>query len=102
MKGNLKQMNVVHIPVSYPTTEEVVVISAEDMQAKGYKKSKGLILYYPVNRPQRITVKQVSRLVQEEFMSSEDYEAELDAMCLAQTGLTRSQYQARYKRAWND
>lgn len=91
-----------HITVEYPTTEHVVVISAEDMQAKGYKNSKGLIRHYPVNRPQVITVKQVSRLVQEEFMTSDDYEAEMEAMCLAQTGLTRSQYQARYKRAWND
>ena len=95
-------MNVVHIPVDYPTTIANVVVSAEDMQAKGYKNSKGLIRYEPVNRPQRITVKQVSRLVQEEFMTSDDYEAELEAKCLEQTGLTRSQYQARYKRAWNE
>ena len=91
-----------HITVEYPTTEHVVVISAEDMQAKGYKNSKGLIRHYPVNRPQRITVKQVARKVQEEFMTSEDYEAELTAMCVAQTGLTPSQYQTKFRRAWND
>ena len=90
------------ITVEYPTTLHIVKVSAEEMQARGYKNSKGIIQHEPVNRPQVITVKQVSRKVQEEFMTGEDYEAELTAMCVAQTGMTPSAYQARYKRAWND
>ena len=95
-------MNVTHIPVQYPTTLKIVVVSAEDMQAKGYKNSKGLIRYEPVNRPHRVTVKNTARMVQEEFMNTADYEAELEAMCLKQTGLTPAQYQAKHHRAWND
>lgn len=90
------------ITVEYPTTLTIVKVSAEEMQARGYKNSKGVIQHLPVNRPQTITVKQVARKVQEEFMTPEDYEAELTAMCVAQTGMTPSQYQARYRRAWND
>lgn len=90
------------ITVDYPTMIEVVKVSAKEMQARGYKNSKGIIQNIPANRPQSITVKQVSRKVQEEFMTSEDYEAELVAMCVAQTGMTPSDYQARHKRAWNE
>lgn len=90
------------IQVEYPITEHIVKVTAEEMQARGYKGSKGIIQHLPVNRVQYVQVKQVSRLVQEEFMTGEDYEAELEAMCVAQTGMSRSAYQARYKQAWND
>ena len=95
-------MSVTHITVEYPTMEHIVKVSAQEMQARGYKNSKGVIQHLPVNRPQQIQVKQVSRLVQEEFMTGADYEAELEAMCVAQTGMTPSAYQARFKGAWND
>lgn len=90
------------ITVEYPTTISVVKVSAEEMQARGYKNHKGVVQHLPVNRPQVITVKQVSRKVQEEFMTSEDYDKELEAQCLAQTGMTPSAYQAKYRKAWND
>lgn len=90
------------ITVEYPTMEHIVKVSAEEMQARGYKNSKGVIAHLPVNRTQTVQVKQVARKVQEEFMTSADYEAELEAMCVAQTGMTPSAYQARYKRAWNE
>lgn len=90
------------ITVEYPTMEHRVKVSAEEMQARGYKNHKGIVQHLPVNRPQVITVKQVKRLVQEEFMTTEDYEAELEAMCLQQTGMTRAAYQSRYKQAWNE
>ena len=94
---------VTHIQVQYPTVEEIVLNTEAQMRAKGYKNYKGdQISYQPVNRPQHIQVKQVKRLVQEEFMNSADYEAELETQCVAQTGMTRSQYQARFKRAWNE
>lgn len=91
------------IAVEYLKTETQVIKTEAEMKAMGYKHQKGdLVRYMPVNRPQVIDVKQVSRLVQEEFMDGADYEAELEAMCKEQTGLTRSAYQARYRRSWND
>ena len=90
-----------HIAVEYPHIEEKVLHTAEQMAAKGYKKMPQ-IAYIPVNRKQYIQVKQVARKVQEEFMTAEDYEAELVALCVAQTGMTPSKYQAKHKRAWNE
>lgn len=90
-----------HITVEYPHIEEKVLHTAEEMAAKGYKKMPQ-IAYLPVNRKQYVQVKQVARKVQEEFMDGADYEAELVAMCVAQTGLTPAAYQAKFKRAWND
>ena len=92
-----------HITVEYPTTLTVVLNTEAEMRALGYKNYKGdRVSYKPVNRPQVIQVKQVARKVQEEFMSADDYEAELTAKCLEQTGMTPSAYQARFKKAWNE
>lgn len=91
------------IAVEYPSTIKVVTKTEAEMRALGYKNYKGdktTNLY--VNRTHRITVKQVSRKIQEEFMTSADYRAELEAMCLAQTGMTQSAYQTKYHRSWNE
>ena len=90
-----------HITVEYPHIEEKVLQTAEQMAARGYKKMPQ-IAYLPINRKQYVQVKQVARKVQEEFMTGEDYDAELVAMCEAQTGMTPTSYQAKFKRAWND
>lgn len=90
-----------HITVEYPHIEEKVLRTAEQMKAAGYK-AMPQIAYLPVNRKQYVQVKQVARKVQEEFMDGADYEAELVAMCVAQTGLTPAVYQAKFKRAWNE
>lgn len=91
------------ITVEYPTMETQIISTEAEMRAKGYKSYKGdHVRYNPINRLEQIQVKQVRRLVQEEFMTGADYEAELEDMCKRQTGLTRSQYQSRYKRAWNE
>jgi hypothetical protein len=89
------------IEVAYPIVEEEILRTAKEMKALGYRE-KAQIAYHAVNRPQQITVKKLSRRVQEEFMTAEDYEAELVALCVAQTGMTPSKYQAKHKRAWND
>lgn len=91
------------ILVDYPVTITKVINTQAEMRAKGYKSYKGdHVMYIPVNRLEQIQVKQVKRLVQEEFMTGSDYEAELEEMCKAQTGLSRNAYQTRYGRAWND
>lgn len=90
------------IAVDYPTIEVKVIKTAAEMQALGYKKSGDKLAYLPVNRFQSIVVKQVSRLVQEEFMENADYDAEMEEMCVAQTGMTPKAYQAKFKRSWNE
>lgn len=102
MKG-LQNMKTTQITVEYPTTEHIVLKTIADLKKLGYKNpTKDIIRHNPVNRPQVITVKQVARKIQEEFMESADYDAELEAMCVAQTGMTPSAYQARYKCSWNN
>lgn len=93
-------MNITHITVEYPTLQHTVVKTLAEAKAMGYKSA--IIRKVPVNRPQNIVVKQVKRLVQEEFMDSTDYDKELDAKCVAETGMTRAAYQVRYKRSWNE
>lgn len=93
-------MNKTTITVEYPIMEHIVVKTEAEAKAMGYKSA--IIRKLPVNRQHHIVVKQVKRLVQEEFMDSEDYDKELDAKCLAETGMTRAAYQARYKRSWNE
>lgn len=96
-------MTVTHIKVEYPTHERVVVKTEAEMRSLGYKNYKGdktKSVFY--NRLQSITVKQLSRRVQEEFMTDADYEAELEAMCVAQTGMTPADYQTRHGMAWNE
>lgn len=91
------------ISVQYPSTIKVVVKTEAEMRALGYKYYTGdktTNLY--VNRRQFIQVKEVKRLVQEEFMNSADYEAEAVAACVGQTGMTPAVYQARHKRSWNE
>lgn len=88
------------ISVEYPTSIKVVTKTLAEAKAMGYKREMSHWVF--VNRPQRIKVKQVKHLVQEEFMTSEDYDKELEEMCISQTGMGRAAYQARYKRAWND
>jgi len=88
------------ITVEYPTIEDIVIKTKAEAVSMGYKSE--IVRHMPVNRPQHIVVKQVARKVQEEFMNSADYEAELEAQCVAQTGMGRSAYQARFKRAWNE
>lgn len=96
-------MNVTHIPVEYPTTIVKVIFTEAEMRAKGYKNYKGdKTTNVYVNRPIIVKVKQVKRLVQEEFMTSEDYNKELDDMSVAQTGKTRADYQASAGKAWNE
>lgn len=88
------------INVEYPTVEHIVVTTKEQAIVMGYKNA--LVRHEPVNRLQHIDVKHVKRLVQEEFMNASDYEDELEAKCLSQTGLGRAAYQAKFKRAWNE
>jgi hypothetical protein len=88
------------INVEYPTVEDIVIKTKAEAMSMGYKNA--IIRHQPVNRPYNIVVKQVKRLVQEEFMSSADYEAELEAQCRATTGMGRSVFQVRFKRAWNE
>ena len=93
----------VKITVDYPTMEHRVMRTVAQLKEAGYKNAtKDQVQHLPVNRPQHIQVKQLSRKVQEEFMTGADYEAELVEMCKKQTGMTPSAYQARYKRAWNE
>lgn len=88
------------ITVQYPTIERKVIKTLKEAKAMGYKNE--IVQNIPVNRPQTVTVKQVSRKVQEEFMGSDDYNEELKAACISQTGMTPEAYQAKFKRAWND
>tara|TARA_B100001245_G_C22890259_1_gene428684 strand:- start:2082 stop:2357 length:276 start_codon:yes stop_codon:yes gene_type:complete len=88
------------ITVEYPYQQDIVVKTEAEAKAMGYKRA--MVRHIPVNREYKIVVKQVSRLVQEEFMDAADYEAEMEEKCLKQTGLSRSAYQARYKRSWNE
>ena len=75
-----------HITVEYPTILEVVVKTAEEMKALGYK-AMPQIAYLPVNRKEYIKVKTGS--------------SDVTALCLAQTGFTPEAYQAKFNRAWN-
>ena len=77
------------ITVEYPHIEEKVLRTAEQMKAAGYK-AMPQIAYLPVNRKQYVQVKTSAPAI------------DLDQMCLDQTGLTPAQYQAKFKRAWND
>lgn len=91
---------ITHIKVEYPLIEDIIVKTEKQARSMGYKNA--IVRHLPVNRAQVIQVKQVKRLVQEEFMNSADYEAELETSCLAKTGMTRAAYQAKNKRAWNE
>lgn len=90
-----------NITVEYPTTIKVVIKTAAQAKAMGYGANE-IAKYIPTNRPLDIAVKQLSRRVQEEFMDYEDYEAELDAKALQQIRMTRSAFQSKFKKAWNE
>jgi len=96
-------MNITHITVEYPTTVKKVVKTEEEMRSLGYKSWKGdKVTSEYVNRPYSIRVKQVARKIEETFMSHEDQQKEIIAKCVAQTGMTPSDYQAKFKKAWNE
>lgn len=78
------------IPVQAPTFEKVVIKTEAEMRALGYKNYQGdktTTVYF--NRPQVIRVRVVGKTI------------DLEAMCLAQTGMTPSDYQAKFNQAWN-
>lgn len=82
-------MNVTHIKVEYPTQLRVVLNTEAEMRAKGYKNYKGdCTKTVNVNRTEQVRVR-TNKVV------------DLDAMCLAQTGMTPSAYQAKFNRSWN-
>lgn len=78
------------ITVEYPTHLRVVVATEAEMRAKGYKNYKGDMTksVFP-NRTERIQVR-TNKVV------------DLEALCLAQTGMTPSAYQAKFGQAWNE
>jgi hypothetical protein len=88
-----------NITVQYPTSERVITKTLAEAKALGYKSEISKTVY--MNRPSIITVKRLSRRVQEEFMTAQDYEAEMTVLCVSQTGMTPSDYQAKFKRSWN-
>lgn len=92
-----------HITVEYPT-EKVTIIpkSQHDIMREAiYSKTPvaevkdHYRIVTKVNEAQKIYVHQVKQLIENEFKTPEDY-------CMEQTGMTPAQYQAKYKRAWND
>ena len=94
-------MNKTIIKVDYPT-EKVTIIPKKPeqiMRERLIYRTNDVADHYRIvtklNQPQTIFVKQVSRMVEEEFMDSDDYSIE-------QTGLTASAYQAKYGRAFNE
>lgn len=96
-------MNITHIKVEYPSSIKKVIKTEAQMREMGYKNYKGdKVSNVFVNRTQIIKVRRVERLVKEEFMELSEYEQELDDMCVAQTGMTRSQYQVKNGKAWNE
>ena len=79
-----------HITVEYPTHYRKVLNTEAEMRAKGYKNYKGdHTTSVFVNRPFTVKVR-TNKVI------------DLDAMCLAQTGMTPSAYQAKHGRAWNE
>ena len=96
-------MKVTRIEVHYPT-ESVTIIpkKADDLareRMQFWNRGKEVADHYrivtKVNQPQTIYVKQVARMVEEEFMTTDDYSIE-------QTGMTASAYQAKFGRAFNE
>jgi len=88
------------ITVEYPTIENVVIKTLAEAKAMGYKSA--IVRHEPVNRPYKIQVKQVKRLVKEEFMDDKEWENELEGMAKAQTGMSRTAHQSRLKKSWNE
>lgn len=78
------------ITVEYPTEYRKVLHTEAEMRALGYKNYKGdHTTSVFVNRPFSIKVR-TSKVV------------DLDALCLAQTGMTPAEYQAKHGKAWNE
>ena len=90
-----------HIKVQYPTEKVTIIpktqeqIMREKLMFRNNDVADHFRIVTKVNEPQTIYVHQVKQLVENEFKTPEDY-------CIEQTGLTPSQYQAKFKRAWND
>lgn len=76
-----------NITVQYPLNEMVVVKTEEEMRALGYKSA--ITRKEPVNRSFTITVRGSNTL-------------SADDICVRQTGMTPSEYQTRYHKAWNE
>lgn len=94
--------NVKHITVEYPT-EKVTIIpktKAEMDRERFNPWHKGEVkdhyrIVTKVNEEQKIYVRRTERVIQEMFMTNDDY-------ALEQTGMTPAAYQAKHGRAWND
>jgi hypothetical protein len=94
-------MNATKIPVQYPTEKVTIVPKTAEQVAREriMFRTQDIADHYRivtlVNEPQTIYVKQVERMVQEEFMDNDDYSIE-------QTGLTAAAFQSKFKRAFNE
>lgn len=88
------------IEVQYPTIERKVIKTEAEAKALGYKKE--IVSKEPVNRLSIIKVRQVARSIKEAYMTIEDVASKLSEQCIAQTGMTPSVYQDKFKRAWNN
>lgn len=92
-----------HIEVEYPTEKVTIIPKTQEQIMREALMFRTPIndvqasyrIVTQVNQAQTIYVHQVKQLVENEFKTPEDY-------CMEQTGLTPSQYQAKFKRAWNE
>jgi hypothetical protein len=87
------------INVEYPTVEtKTTMLKKDNVYNPWYperNEDRVVTVSLPVNQEHKIYVRKTERLVQEEFMTSEDY-------CKEQTGMSPKSYQDKHKKAWND